>query len=126
MVENLSKKPGKMLKRLEGKNVNLESPLEKFVTSRSRILFDHLGVEGTLFEKHPSTWKDDNEYKIAVKRAQSLKVVNDAAERGIALIQKYNDSTKCEEQKKLLLQLVHHHRQLMPKKTKKELMTKKM
>jgi len=41
-----------------------------------------------------------------------MKVVNDSAERGIALIQKYESLTKVEEQKQFLLRFVQCHRQL--------------
>ena len=45
-----------------------------------------------------------------------MKVVNDCAERGIALIEKYNESlTKDEDQKQFLLRFVQRHRQLYPK-----------
>jgi len=48
-----------------------------------------------------------------------MKVVNDSAERGIALIQKYNESlTKNEEQKQFLLRFVQRHRQLYPTSSK--------
>ena len=48
-----------------------------------------------------------------------MKVVNDCAERGIALIEKYNESlTKDEDQKQFLLRFVQRHRQLYPKSSK--------
>ena len=45
----------------------------------------------------------------------SIKVVNDAAERGVALIQLFNAAiTPQEEQKQFLLQVVEQHRQEFP------------
>lgn len=42
---------------------------------------------------------------------ESIKVVNDLAERGVALIQEFNCSlTRNEEQKQYLLQVVEDHR----------------
>lgn len=42
-----------------------------------------------------------------------VKVVNDVAERGVALIQKFNATiTQSEEQKQFLLQVVEKHRKL--------------
>jgi len=52
-----------------------------------------------------------------------MKVVNDSAERAIALMQQYNSSlTKNEEQKLLLLCLVEKHRKQYPTCTKYALM----
>ena len=46
---------------------------------------------------------------------KALKVVNDTAERGVALIQEFNaDLTRNEEQKQYLLQVVAGHRELSP------------
>ena len=51
-----------------------------------------------------------------------LKVVNDAAERGVALIQAYSGSlTRDEEQLQYLLQVVAAHRQAVPLPTKRYL-----
>ena len=51
--------------------------------------------------------------------ALSVKVVNDLAERGVALIQEFNSSiTRNEEQKKFLLQVVENHRSAFSEPTK--------
>ena len=51
--------------------------------------------------------------------AQSVKVVNDLAERGVALVQEFNASlTKNEEQKQYLLQVIEDHRRKFPQPTK--------
>jgi len=48
-----------------------------------------------------------------------MKMVNDSAERGIALIEKYNEClTKNKEQKQYLLRFVQRHRQLYPTSSK--------
>lgn len=46
-----------------------------------------------------------------------LKVVSDT-ERGIALIKKYNESVRDEQQKQFLLRVVEHHRKVVTKRTK--------
>lgn len=52
-----------------------------------------------------------------------MKVVNDCAERGIALIQKFNSSiTKNEKQKQYLLRLVDLHRKKFPIASKSNVM----
>jgi len=46
------------------------------------------------------TWITDNDYSDGQRKVRSLKVVNDAAERGVALIQAFNGVlTNQEEQK---------------------------
>ena len=124
MVANLRKPPKKQLKRLEGKNVNLDSPLEDFVTSRSMFLLTAMEVDQGFLAKRTEEWQDDEGYQAASRRARALSVVNDVAERGVSLIQRYNATAKSEEQKQYLLRLVHRHRQAQPKKTKAALMEK--
>lgn len=53
------------------------------------------------------------EYEDAKRRIQSLEVVNDNAERGIALIKTYNSKLSTDEnQKQFILQLVEEHRKM--------------
>ena len=55
-------------------------------------------------------------------KAKHLRVVNDCAEHGIALMTSYNSTlTKDESQKQYLLQLVASHRMKFPVPTKKTL-----
>lgn len=52
----------------------------------------------------------------------NMKVVNDCAERGVSLIQKYNSSiTMNENQKQYLLRAVDIHRKLFPTSSKETL-----
>ena len=63
----------------------------------------------------PNTWDSRDDYKIASSVANGLKVVNDLAERGVALIEEYNSLfTEYEEQKQYLLQIVQDHRSRFP------------
>lgn len=65
-------------------------------------------------------WPDDEEFKGAERVIMVLSVVNDAAERGVKLIQDFNDIlTRDEEQKQFLLQVVQDHRRLYPDATKR-------
>ena len=58
---------------------------------------------------------DDSELK---HRVDGLKVVNDSAERAIALIKRFQKSVNNEEQKQFLLRVVNSHREAVPKRTK--------
>ena len=60
--------------------------------------------------------------------SNSLKVVNAAAERGVALIDTYSTTelSRDEEQLQFLLQIAHHHRAVVNWSGKKEELMKKV
>jgi len=94
------------------------------VTKRTNQLFELLSITGkeeanNFLSKDPESWEADASYQKLKDRVQKMKVVNDSAERGIALIEKYNEClTKDEEQKQYLLRFVQRHRQLYPTSSK--------
>lgn len=123
MVQNLQKPPTKKaLKRLDGKTFQLQNPLplQNFFTQRSKALFDLLITNGqeksdSFLAKDPSEWHTDEIYIEMEKNAHQMKVVNDCAERDIALITKFNSSiTKNEKQKQYLIRIVDLHRKKYP------------
>lgn len=103
--------------------------LETFVTERTNRLFELLSTTGleesrSFLSKDPEAWEAEASYQKLCQRVKMLKVVNDGAESGIALIEKYNQSlTKNEEQKQFLLRFVQNHRQKFPSSSKAELAT---
>lgn len=115
---------GKECKRPEGKATSISLSLASFVTKKTRDTFHKLGVDESFLEKDPSAWKDDLRYIEGRRRALDLKVVNDCAERGIALVQRYLTSTKSKEQEQYLLQLVHHDLKIKGRNTKADLAKK--
>jgi hypothetical protein len=105
-----------LLRRIE---VNLDEVLQQrlpdFVTSNTVKLFTALDMPTDFLQLHPSMWETNENYRIALRRITNLKVVNDAAERGVALIQSFNAVlTNQEEQKQYLLQVVEEHRRIYP------------
>ncbi|KAG0715569.1 hypothetical protein GWK47_011670 [Chionoecetes opilio] len=125
MVKALDKPASKKeLERLEGKKMTTSSSLSSFVTSKTRSFFQKLDADEGFLAKDPALWEEDDRFKDARKRALGLRAVNDAAERGIALVQRYPGSTKSAAQEKYLLQLVHHHRQLVWREKKEDLQKK--
>ena len=88
--------------------------LSDFASSSSKFLVDALGPSDFL-EVDPAEWLERQDYQLARRRAESLKVVNDFAERGVALIQSYSAIlTKDEEQRQFLLQVIEEHRRRFP------------
>ena len=88
--------------------------LEQFCTANSRALFNLLQLPTSFLMKDPSCWKDDEAYKEAVQRVKGLAVVNDRAERGVALIQDFNKKLTKGEELQFLLQVVSDHRRQFP------------
>lgn len=82
--------------------------LSHFVTNKKKMFFELFGIH------------DVTEYCSDSLRSHvnALKFVNDTAERGIALIKKYNESVRAEQQKQFLLRVVEHHRKVVTRRTK--------
>ena len=64
--------------------------LSHFASLNTKKFFDVMQIETDILEQD-HVWLDSNEhYIIRRQRVQQLKVVNDAAERGVYLIQNFN------------------------------------
>ena len=97
--------------------------LEQFCTTNSKKLFQCLRLPESFLAKDPVHWEEDDSYQKAVQVVQNLAVVNDRAERGVALIQDFNKKlTKDEDQLQFLLQVVTEHRRKFPDCTKRNLL----
>jgi len=97
--------------------------LDQLVTSNSMNLFHTLKLPTGFLSADPDTWELQESYSLARRRLETLKVVNDIAERAVALIQEYNKSlTKDEEDLQFLLHVIADHRQLYSTANKTELM----
>ncbi|ESO12512.1 hypothetical protein HELRODRAFT_159064 [Helobdella robusta] len=56
-------------------------------------------------------WSDTPSFQVAAVFIKNLVCINDSAERGVALVQHFNETiTKDAEQKQFLLQVVEQHR----------------
>lgn len=114
MLENLVRPASKkVLKRLNEKGLHITNTtsLSSFVTSRSKRLFELLSNG----KDHPQNLIMDEALN---NRVRALKVVNDSAERAIALIKQFTGVVKDESQRQYLLRVVQHHRSEVPKRTK--------
>lgn len=75
----------------------------------------------------PEKWCDSKDYKTAKSIVDDIKVVNDAAERALALITNYNETlTRKEDQKQLVIQVVGDNRKRIKNFKKQTLSTYKM
>ena len=97
----------------------VDKDLNDFVTLNTKQLFIALDIPLNFLHLHPSRWDTNGEYMYGRCKINSLKVVNDAAERGVALVQSFNALiTNQEEQKQYLLQVVEQHRKEFPNANK--------
>lgn len=92
----------------------LEKNLENFVTAETSAFFERFNCSEILHQ-NPSTWSENDTFKNASEIVRKLKVVNDTAERGVRLMEEYNQLiTKNEDQKQYLLQVVKDYRRRFP------------
>ena len=81
----------------------------------SKRLFKLLALPDVFLTNDPDTWANDEDFNKALTIVSALAVVNDRAERGVAVITDFNKTlVKGEEQLQYLLQVVSEHRQKYP------------
>jgi len=98
--------------------------MEVVLSNVFRSLFGPIEGPSTFLKKPPGQWTSDPVFKKFYELAAHMVVVNDVAERGISLIENYNDTlTKSEEQKQFILRLVANHCNNFPTPSKKSLMS---
>ena len=77
----------------------------------AEVFFDVLHLNSDFLHKDPDQWETEDSFVQSRTIVSKLKVVNDCAERGVALATEYNSLiTYDEEQKQYLLQAVTDHR----------------
>jgi hypothetical protein len=87
------------------------------------LLSIHVDVD-FLFNTDPEMWTDNPTFQKLKTYINSLKVVNDAAERSISLMSGFNESiTKNEVQMQRLIQVVEDHRKRVYDSCKRTLKT---
>lgn len=93
------------------------------LTPGTKTFFNRFSISTDFLNTDPSVWKDNPGYKSGIEKLKKIVVVNDVAERGVKLIQDYNNIlTKDETEKQFILQIVSEHRKKYPTATKSCLM----
>ena len=99
------------METVRGKRLLTSLPRSVSELSISRSFFQTAGIDDSFLGVPVETWPNNASFKNAQSFVKNLASVNDCAERGVALIQAFNNSiTKDEEQKQYLLQVVEKHR----------------
>ena len=101
----------------------IEIGIEHFISQGSKKFFERFSIPIEFLKKDPNVWENENDFLYGLNIVQGLKVVNDTAERGVKLMQEYNQLlVKNEEEKQYILQIVSEHRKQFPDVTKQSLL----
>lgn len=107
---------------LDKKNVDTMSSksISDFVNQGSLTIFKKFNLTYEFLDLDPDFWEIDEEYITCCETFEQLRVVNDTAERCVALIEKFNEfGTYDESQKQYLLLIVQQCRKEFPTCAKK-------
>ena len=78
-----------------------------------------LKLDPSFLQRPAEQWKDLESYKHAERVVKGLKVVNDAAERGVQLTADFLNSAKSEDRFQQVLQVVENDRKIIPNQRKR-------
>lgn len=92
--------------------------LSDLVSAPSWLLFDLTNADSEWLAKPSGEWEQHDSYLQCKAFVHSVKVVNDTAERGIAMLKSFAPLVKGQEQFQWLLQAVEQHRRKIPQLTK--------
>ncbi|KAK0040999.1 hypothetical protein Bpfe_029591 [Biomphalaria pfeifferi] len=96
--------------------------LHALVAASSTSALRSIGIDISFLHVDPETWKDLPAYVQAKSVIGAIKVVNDSAERSVALMSTFNKSiTKSETEMQTLLQVVEDNRKRIPDSQKSTL-----
>jgi len=96
-------------------NELLEKEIEDFVCVKTNNLFKRFAINTDFLKLDPSTWRSNEDFQKSIVLLKKIPVIKDVAERGVKLIEEYNDKiTKDESQKQYLLQVVSDYRKKIP------------
>lgn len=104
----------------------IQKGLPDFVTGNTHKFFNRFGISTNFLNEDPFKWNENEAYIEGKNIIHHLNVVNDAAERGVKLIEEYNKVlTKKEDEKQYLLQVVTDYRKNFKSHTKTALSSTK-
>lgn len=101
-----------------------ELGLEYFVSKRTYQFFETAGISSDFLSRDPSEWSNDSQYIDGQRVVSGFTVVNDAAERSIALFQRCESQALSNIRKNEIVQTVEDHRKSFPTANKQSLITK--
>src|SRR5688572_5570495 len=79
--------------------------LNDFFTTSTTKIFQILGLDDSFLDRDPQQWESEQSYSEAKNIISALKVTNDLAEKGVALMQSFKEAlVRNEEEKQFFLQ----------------------
>lgn len=100
----------------------IDKDLSNFVTCETVKFFERFGLSTEFISSEPETWAEREDYQQAQDIIRKLHVVNDAAERGVKLMEDYNKVLcRSEKEKQFVLQVVSANRKAYPSYNKNKL-----
>ena len=118
---------GLRLHRTKGNPDQLsQQKLADFINTSSRFFFEILQLPTSFLGRDPQEWLDDADCMRAKQEVKWISVVNDAAERGVAMATTLcRKITRKEDEKQRLFQVVEDHRRRFPDAKKKTVLPNK-
>ena len=92
--------------------------LDFYIGGDSWMFFNILKIDSSFLRKPVVEWKDNQLYKNAKLIVDNIKVVNDAAERGLKLAQDFQGAAQKEQHYQNILQVVENSRKSLPNQRK--------
>lgn len=97
--------------------------MDSFISKKSLNFFSRFNIDTSFLQHSPENWDSLDSYVKGREIVESLKVVNDTAERSVKLMQEFHGLiTKDEQQKQYIFQCVEEHRKKYPNCQKTTLM----
>lgn len=115
MIASMRNKNGSIDREVRLKKKSIEEfrslELKDCFTQSTTTFFEITGISSKFLLEDPEKWEHLQEYRQSKSQIEKLQVINDCAERGVALIQSYcGRITKNEDQLQYLLQVIADHR----------------
>jgi hypothetical protein len=86
------------------------SQISDFINSSSMKVFERINIATDFLDQKPEEWYKNINYQKGIPALSQVKVVNDAAKKGVKLITDFIDKiTKDEEQKQFLMHIVYDY-----------------
>jgi len=105
--------------KVEDVNSLKQKDFSYFITPESKLFFSRFAINTDFLQKDPLTWQNDENFQRGLDILKRIACVNDSAERGVKLIQEYqNLLTTNEKEKQYILKIVAEHRKMYPDATK--------
>ena len=96
-------------------NIGHKPALHEFVTARTWLFFQLVGIETEWLRERVENWENDINYKTTLAIAKDITVVNDCAERAVKDVEEYANLTKDSAHKDSIILVANDHRAKVPK-----------